>query len=331
MVQDWRIVFDAGANGLNETVFVPSFSLPNVNSLLRLVNGKTLMSDRDLGEMFHQFQLHEGTMDFAAIDLQPLQLDPTKYPHRWMCWCRNLMGFRSSPYNSVRMYLIAEEMIRGDRWDSSNPFHWESLKLNLPGTEAYNPTLPWIAQLRPDGSTASGMTCFVDDQRVVGEGKVRVLEAGHAISTRESYLGLQDALRKLRYPEGSRRPGAWAGLNVLIEEDGAVAVTVSQEKWDRLKAICGHWLAELDAGVVNLDFKQLRSDRGFLVYVTQAYPGMKPYLKGFHLSLESWRAGKNSEGWKLRPGEAEAVFEDVRSEMDAVKLDFGFVVTRGCR
>ena len=321
VVQDWRIVFDAGANGLNETVFVPSFSLPNVNSLLRLVNGKTLMSDRDLGEMFHQFQLHEGTMDFAAIDLQPLQLDPTKYPHRWMCWCRNLMGFRSSPYNSVCMYLIAEEMIRGDRWDSSNPFHWESLKLNLPGTEAYNPTLPWIAQLRPDGSTASGMTCFVDDQRVVGEGKVRVLEAGHAISTRESYLGLQDALRKLRYPEGSRRPGAWAGLNVLIEEDGAVAVTVSQEKWDRLKAICGHWLAELDAGVVNLDFKQLRSDRGFLVYVTQAYPGMKPYLKGFHLSLESWRAGKNSEGWKLRLGEAEAVFEDVRSEMDAVKLD----------
>jgi hypothetical protein len=26
-----------------------------------------------------------------------------------------------------------------------------------------------------------------------------------------------------------------------------------------------------------------------LVYVAQAYPGMKPYLKGFNLSLEIWR------------------------------------------
>ena len=116
----------------------------------------------------------------------------------------------------------------------------------------------------------------MDNQRVTGEGDKRVREAGHAISTRESYMGLQDALRKLRHPEGSQRPGAWAGVNVLVEEDGAVAVTVSQEKWDRLKAICGYWLAELKAGKVDLDFKKLQSDRGFLVYVTQAFPGMKP-------------------------------------------------------
>jgi hypothetical protein len=33
------------------------------------------MADRDLSEMFHQFQLHEGTIDYTAIDLLPLQLD----------------------------------------------------------------------------------------------------------------------------------------------------------------------------------------------------------------------------------------------------------------
>lgn len=55
VVQDWRIVFDAGANDLNDAVFVPSFSLPNTNSLLRLVSSKTMMSDRDLSEMFHRF------------------------------------------------------------------------------------------------------------------------------------------------------------------------------------------------------------------------------------------------------------------------------------
>ena len=53
-------------------------------------------------------------------------------------------------------------------------------------------------------------------------------------------------------------------------------------------------------GQVEVPFKQLESDRGFLVYVTSAYPAMKPYLKGFHLSLEMWRGGRDTEGWKLR-------------------------------
>jgi hypothetical protein len=72
------------------------------------------MSDQDIGEMFLNFQLHADTVDFTAIDLQPLELDPTKYPHRWMCWQRNLMGFKASPYNSVQMYLVAKDVILGD-------------------------------------------------------------------------------------------------------------------------------------------------------------------------------------------------------------------------
>jgi len=95
-------------------------------------------------------------------------------------------------------------------------------------------------------------------------------EAGH--STRESYLGLQDALRKIQAPKGLRHPGAWAGANVCIGEKGEAMVLTSQDKWDRLKTICRHWLEKLNEGTVELDFKRLRSDRGFLVYVTQAYP-----------------------------------------------------------
>jgi hypothetical protein len=36
-----------------------------------------------------------------------------------------------------------------------------------------------------------------------------------------------------------------------------------------------------------------------MVYVTQAYPLFKPYLKDFHLSLETWHEGRDSEGWKV--------------------------------
>jgi len=52
IIQDWRIVFDAGANKLNECVWAPSFCLPTVNSLLRITDEGTLMRDQDLSEMF---------------------------------------------------------------------------------------------------------------------------------------------------------------------------------------------------------------------------------------------------------------------------------------
>jgi hypothetical protein len=79
----------------------------------------------------------------------------------------------------------------------------------------------------------------------------------------------------------------WAGSSVCVEEDIGVVVLTSQEKWDHLKAICQHWLDLIKDGEDMLDFKQLRLDRGFMVYVTQVYPAMKPYLKGFHLTLEN--------------------------------------------
>ncbi len=106
-------------------------------------------------------------------------------------------------------------------------------------------------------------------------------------------------------------------MNVCVEEDWGVLVLTSQEKWDCMKAIYEHWQKLLEQGETNLDFKQLRSDRGFMVYVTQTYPGMKPYLKGFHLSLETWRGGCNSEGWKLTKKNNKAA-EDGK-EMDALR------------
>ena len=57
------------------------------------------------------------------------------------------------------------------------------------------------------------------------------------------------------------------------------------------------WLT-LTLGDGIFDHKQMLSDRGFLVYIARAYPGMRPYLKGIHLTVDSWRPGRNQEGWK---------------------------------
>ena len=37
---------------------------------------------------------------------------------------------------------------------------------------------------------------------------------------------------------------------------------------------------------------------------------MIPYLKGFHPTIEMWRGGRDSEGWKLRDGEVIVIAQD---------------------
>ena len=84
----------------------------------------------------------------------------------------------------------------------------------------------------------------------------------------------------------------------------------------RMKEICKYWLDRLMAGETALDHKKLQSDRGFMVYVTQPYPVLKPYLKGFHLSLETWRGGRDAEGWKLPPKQNVGKLRDLEYERE---------------
>ncbi len=65
-----------------------------------------------------------------------------------------------------------------------------------------------------------------------------MIAAGHAISLIESYLGVQDPLRKIQSSGGTCPLGAWARASVFNEENVGLVVLTSQEKWDRLKAIC---------------------------------------------------------------------------------------------
>ena len=105
-----------------------------------------------------------------------------------MSWTQNVMGFKPSPYNSIRMYLVTEEIIQGDRHDPDNAFQYNYVMLNLPGLEGYKPSVAWISKRRSDGLLGSNFVCFVDDQQILGEGREQVVAAGHAISLRKSYL-----------------------------------------------------------------------------------------------------------------------------------------------
>ena len=297
-LDDVRIVYDGTASGLNDAVWAPSFWLPTIDSLVRALDSSSWMSDRDIGDMFLNFQLHESAWPFAGVDVKPILDDDGRISkHRWYYWVRNAMGFKSSPYNSIKMALVAEEVVHGDRRSLSNPFQWDHVRLNLPGTLSYDPSKTWIARVRSDGMLACVLFTFVDDERIAAPTRELAWQASTRLAKIQAYLGIQDAARKVGL--SLQQPRSWAGAVVHSIPGEGVFVLTSEEKWVRLKEIVDKWLDQLDRGAKNLSHKELLSDRGFLVYVTRAYPAMIPYVKGFHLTAEMWRGNRDEEGWKL--------------------------------
>lgn len=65
--------------------------------------------------------------------------------------------------------LMAEEMIRGDPLDCENIFHFDMVKLNLPGMPEYTPSKSWVYKCRSrDNQVASNFFVCVDNVRTTG-------------------------------------------------------------------------------------------------------------------------------------------------------------------
>ena len=288
------------------------------------------MTDRDVCDMLLNHPLHPSVVPFTGVDLSSLYDNDVETGLRWAVWVRNLMGFAASPYNSIKLALVAEDVCRGDRHEEGfgldgkelNPFQWTHVRLNLPGTKGYNPCLSWLSKIQSDGRVACDIFTFVDDERVTGPSKELTWHASHVLASKQSYLGIPDARRKAR--PCSMQPGAWAGAIVHAVPSLGVCVLTSIEKWAKLRAILKKWWELLSTGKgvneIRLPHKELLSNQGFLVYVTRTYPAMVPYLKGFHLTIEMWRGGQDTEGWKLQGGDTDSVTSNqLLSSLDATR------------
>jgi hypothetical protein len=155
---DTRMVYDSSKSGLNDVMWVPSFSLPTMEALTNLLDRHSWMSDLDMGEQFLNFPLDPKVQPLCGIDVRPyLGTIGNKATH-WLRWTRCMMGLRTSPYVAVKGTHIAEEIVFGDRHCPTNPFRWHSIRLNLPGMSTYTPSLPWVSKLREDGTLAAGVT-----------------------------------------------------------------------------------------------------------------------------------------------------------------------------
>jgi hypothetical protein len=296
--EDIRMVYNGTKSGLNDSMWAPWFALPTIEAHLRFVDGQSFMGDIDVGDMFHNFMLHEKIRCVAGVDLTsffPEEVKKRKDVHMlWEHWGRCGMGFKPSPYYAIQGILFAEEHIRGDPTEQSNVFRWDSVSLNVPGSQEYDPLKPWVSKTRStDGRIAADFAIYVDDVRSVGNDWEEARLASRQIGSTFNWLGVQDATHKRRDP--SKTPGAWAGSIIHIAGE-VVTISVSQERWDKVKHIID-WIASLMEEGECIEFKKLERCRGFLIYLVRTYPDINPYLKGVHLTLDSWRPWQ--DGWKL--------------------------------
>ena len=132
--------------------------------------------------------------------------------------------------------------------------------------------------------------------RVAGFSLENCWQCGRRLASVLQRLGIQEAARKRKPP--SLDADAWAGS--VAKTDACVEKTITQAKWNKSK----EYLAKLrrDIGtrdkVSKLEHKFLEVSRGYFNHVGITYPCLLPYLKGYHTSIDSWRAGRDLEGWK---------------------------------
>ncbi|KAL7577357.1 hypothetical protein ACA910_002090 [Epithemia clementina (nom. ined.)] len=271
--------------------------------MLRSVGPSTWAADNNFGEMFLNFWLHPKLRRYARIDLTSLFPEELKEDSvsrssgrrrkglLWEAWSRCAMGLITSPFQATQSAQRMKRLALGQRLDETNVFRWETVKLNVPGDQACKPSEPWVSKRRADGTLAADVHVYVDDLRETAPSSEEAWLAASQMAKAASFYGLQDAARKRRPP--SQTPGAWA--RALVQTTGEeVFKLVSKERWAKVK---GH-IATLKgwSNREKIDRKALERIRGFLVYVTMTYGALTPYLKGLHLTLESWREDRNADG-----------------------------------
>ena len=110
----------------------------------------TWMSDNDIEEMFHNFILHASLQPFCGVDLTHYFPEELREGVSQLIevWTRAGMGFRWSPYQCCQGMMVLDEQIGGNRFDVNNVFWWDIIRLNLPGSPDYTPSLPWVSKVR---------------------------------------------------------------------------------------------------------------------------------------------------------------------------------------
>jgi hypothetical protein len=313
---DIRLVWDASRNGVNETLWAPSFWMPTFRTLQDLIikwlpcsvsdyfEGKIPdhpresdwriphQADMDVGEMFLNYTLHYS--ERHAFGVRIASGDEHKVTYTTKRFSRLMFGGTPCPYVAVQGHARCLELVVGNRLDPTNPLGWIRVIENYPLTRGYDPSMPRVIRVRADGDMAPGIPAFVDDGRVTGPSDPICDAATHQLCTQVNAKGEQNASRKRR--NMSKTPGAWTG-KLLWTDEPHPRKAILPEKWKihRQALIDLHQMIDEDSPVDRSFFLSLTC-RG--MSQTEVYTDLRPYYKSFYNALEEWRPDRDEEGWK---------------------------------
>jgi hypothetical protein len=297
-----RMVYNGTSCGLNKFLWAPRFSLPTVKQTLRALLPGYYQCDLDMGEQFLNYPLHMDLREYLGVDVSGVRSyvpadanwEADREPGSWERWERNCMGLQDSPYCSLQWQVRLKFKVYGDQRCLINPFRWDRVVFNLPGSKVYGSDLPWVMKLRTDGHLAAEIFVYVDDGRTAGHSPELAWRTARVYGSGCSKRGIQDASRKRTSPMVT--PGPWAGM-VTHTERGSVVGMLSQEKWDKTRRMIEELLEMIPKGPLPLQW--MLEIRGFLMYIVRTYTWMNPYIKGMHNMIDSWQEGRAEDGFKL--------------------------------
>jgi hypothetical protein len=141
---DIRMVYTSTKNGLNKVTWIPWFAIPSSTTLERLVVPGSVQADNDFEDMFLNFTLHDELQAYTGVDVLGFFLDDDDGGDclDYVTWDRPAMGPTGSPYTCFQGACRAKRVMLGVRQNKKNPFQWDIVVTNLPGTWEHDPTMP---------------------------------------------------------------------------------------------------------------------------------------------------------------------------------------------
>ena len=327
VVTEIRVIWDCKANGHNRVLWAPGFMLPGgddgENMLVKWLDRpvanylddvncevdysqdertytKSMQFDVDVGEMFYNFGTHIKDRIYLGARYITTQPEGEIEPETFLRFTGLPFGGRPCPFNACQGQARILELCEGDRHEETNPFQWECVRLNLPTSKTWDPSMPRVMKLRKDGELATAQSSYVDDIRGAARDSPDLLprswEAARRLKRRMNYFGNQADERKFRPP--TVHAGAWRGLIFSTGFPFPLKSTTGK-KWIRFKDGL-KWIISRADSVEFIETAELRRIAGLGVHITEVYTDARCYLKGFFNALEAFRSDRDVDGWRLQ-------------------------------
>ena len=145
----------------------------------------------------------------------------------------------------------------------SNPFTYDSVRINCPGTPEYDPCLPWLSVLDNTSLLATSLATYVDDERIYVNSERKSWHTAHQVSTRECCIGSIQYYSLQRRPP-SQKSGVWAG-SIIRKNNKEARIMVRQECCYKTRFNIRKLLYIIHkSSFPDFNTKYITSDRGFL-------------------------------------------------------------------